>query len=109
MALSKGQRWGIFTLMATHGNTVDGKSALRTAVETSAKGGATLHDALVSAVQTQVDHTVQNADIGPLPSLSSSDLRTALAFDTTDYDQSMGPCPDPAMQTKVFNALKTIA
>jgi hypothetical protein len=95
--------------MATHGNVIDGKSLfLKTVEDGVTTGGLNLHDAVLHASQRFIRNTIQPVDIGGLPSVSAANLRSALKFDATDYDPSLGPCPNDPLQTSIINALRTI-
>jgi len=97
MALTYGQKWAFYTLMATHPTTAnnDGKSQLRVDIEAEANGAADLQPSLVKIANDRFDLDIDPADVGALPQDFTADqLRKALGFSTEDYDPTMGPCPD---------------
>jgi hypothetical protein len=97
MALTYGQKWAFYTLMATHPTTAnnDGKSQLRVDVEKDANGAADLQPSLVKLVNARFGLAIPAANIGTLPqNFTAVQLRKSLGFTDNEYDPTMGPCPD---------------
>jgi hypothetical protein len=96
MALSYGQRWAIYLLMAQHTGAGPGlRSHLRHAADDYVAAGRPYRDALLQAVTDQVTHGVTAGDIGLLATFNGVDLRSALGLDAY-YDPTLGDCPGPA-------------
>jgi len=106
MALTSGQQWAVYLLMATHGNGGDDKSALRQAVEAAGPVGGDYQPSLVAALRQQVDPAFDGTGIAQLPDLSGYSLRHALALDQ-NYPGG-GPCPATGDESTVYNRLKPL-
>ncbi len=106
--MTYGQQWAIYDLMGTHAS--NGESDLMAQVITYKTNGIpggnptpTWSQALAQASRDMVDSTIQDSDIGTLPSLDVSDLITAIGL--TGYDPSLGPCPKGGDRKAIAAAL----
>ena len=110
MAITYGEKWAIYLLLAQHSGTVGTKSEFRTRVEDYFHGGTglSLQDAVVKAAQEEVSPAITNGDIGALQSLDAPDLRNNLGMAASFYIPGSGSCPPGPAQSKIIGALKTI-
>jgi hypothetical protein len=107
MALTYGQKWAIYSLMATHTTTAkeNGKSKLRVAFEKAAGAKPDWSEDLRQTANHQLGLNLQPGSLLPLPPTSTSDeLRTSLGFTAAEYDPTMGPCPGT---TSIIGTTKT--
>ena len=111
MALTYGQQWAIYMLLAQH-DGVDGiKSQFRTDVENlMVQRGMAPRDAVIQTAQASLANTIRPADFGPIPSLAAEDLRTGLGMGIAFYIPGSGTCPDaPVSAGQTLNHQKAIA
>jgi hypothetical protein len=90
--------------MANHGNAADGKSRFATRVESLIGEGQTPRNAVVQAANEN-GIPISAGDVGDMPNLSASNLRSGLGFNTIDYDPTGGPCPNGINEDAIKTAL----
>jgi hypothetical protein len=112
MALSYGQKWAMYLLLAEHSGTGATKSAFRVNVDNNMRSGKSVQDAVIAAANEDIGTGITSADFAaPLKTLNAEDLRNSLALnasspkDVSLYIPNGTTCPPSLVQKSIVASL----
>ncbi len=115
MALSYGQKWAMYLLLAEHSGAGATKSAFGLKVDNFHKGGKSLQDAVIAAANEDIGKGITSADFAaPLPTLNAQDLRKSLALTASSpgavgfYIPTGTSCPPSEVQDNIVANLSNM-